>query len=220
MRQRYSLWTVFITALLPQPTLAFESGVNYMQALENEEPTRSLQAWAYEELKSLFDGARETLEPLLPRLGQQFSILDAEIATFIAEGQQMQEQLQTIIDNIGQREITNEAMLAEPAFIQVPEAPPVVVINGVPYTPVATEKAPLEIGMTDEGRVLLDTSGGIDLPDMTVDPRNGGEYSSELEVVQAILDLVQVTQDQVPIPIQAAASDTYNNILGNLTSDN
>lgn len=79
------------------------------------------------------------------------------------------------------------------------------------YMPVAADKAPLEIGMNEDGSILIDTTGSINLPDLTIDPRDGGEYSSEIGVIQQVLDLVQLAQDQVPAPIQTGLTDIYNN---------
>lgn len=184
-----------------------------MAEAENME-RQSLTEWAYQELKDLFTSG-EKLEPLLPRIESEFDLLDAEIAAFIAEGQAEQARLQELIDAIGQEEPQPEPVVQETMVAQ----PEPIFINGVTYVPVLADKAPIEISMTDEGRILLDTTGSIDLPNLTIDPRDGGEYTSEVQIVQNALDLVQLLQDQVPAPIQTALNETYDSIGKNL-SDN
>lgn len=214
--QRNSIWPALVAMMLPQPLLAIETGVNAVSTVEEIERL-SITEWAYAEIKNLFEHGREKLEPLLPRVESGFNLFDAEIARFIADGQVEQARLEQLIEAIGQEQPEPEPVVEETMIAKQPEP---VVIDGVTYIPVIADKPLLEIGMTEEGRLLLDTTGSIDLPDLTIDPRNGGEYTSEIPVIQQVLDVVQLVQDQVPAPIQSVANELFNNVVGNLKSDN
>lgn len=222
--QRNSIWPALVALMLPQPLLAIETGVNAVNEVEEIERL-SLTAWAFEELRELFSG-NETLEPILPRVESSFDVLDAEIALFIAQGQQEQARLQEMIDRIGEPKEQDEASVGEMAVAAptVPAASEKPADTGFFYTAQDFEMELLPdvtIGGGEDAPLLgIDTSNGIDLPDLTFDPRNGGEYSSEIEAVQTALDVLQLVQDQVPAPIQTAGNEIYNKIAGNLPSDN
>lgn len=213
--QRNSIWPALVALMLPQPLLAIESGVNAVYTVEEIERL-NIAEWAYMELKDLFQHGREKLEPLLPRVESSFNLFDAEVAQFIAEGVQEQARLEQMIEAVGQEQPEPEPVVQETMIAQ----PEPIVIDGVTYVPVITDKPLLEIGMTEEGRLLLDTTGSIDLPDLTIDPRNGGEYTSEIAAIQQVLDVVQLVQDQVPAPIQSVPNELFNNVVGSLQSDN
>lgn len=63
--------------------------------------SQSLAEWVIADFVSQPTGFRDMLEPILPRPKIEFSLLDAEIAQFIYEGQAEHARLQEIIDSIG-----------------------------------------------------------------------------------------------------------------------
>lgn len=68
----------------------------------------------------------------------------------------------------------------------------------------------------ESGTIGID-SGAFDLPDTTLDPRNGGNYQTEIATLQPALDAVQAVQNWVPTPIQSAATDEYNELTAGRT---
>lgn len=215
MKKRTTLFSAMMAALVPVPLFAFDSGVRGMEVAETTEREQmSLQAWAFNELQSLQVGFRNQLEPILPVPKIAFSLLDAEIATFIAEGQREQARLQEIIESIDEK---NTESVEQVDIMQQAETPnlqtnEVFFYNGTERN---IEMLPDVTFFNKEGFVLdVDTSDGIDLPDLTLDPRDGGTYTSEIPLVQQALDVVQLLQDQVPAPIQTVGNEIYNKITG------
>lgn len=217
--RRKPLWAIILASLLPQPILALDSGVNAMQAATELETQSSITAWAYHELANLVTGFRDMLEPILPRPVESFNMLDAQIAAFIAEGQQAQARIKELIeavDNPAPQEptapIPDQTMIAE---TQQPTAP-------LAFYGSADSAMLPDVKVFDENGFLLniDTSKGIDVPDLTIDPRDGGNYASEIPLVDSALEVVQLLQDQVPAPIQTAGNDLYNSIAGMKGHDN
>lgn len=180
------------------------------EAIENEKPL--LQAWAFAELQTLDFGLRNQLEPILPAPKIAFSVLDAEIATFIAEGQREQARLQEIIDDLESKELDIQSVGTQPD--QQSETSNLQT-NEIFFYNVSESKMEMLPDVTiQDGGILIDTTNGVDLPDLTFDPRNGGQYESEIPLVQNAFDLVQLVQDQVPAPIQTAGNELYNKITG------
>lgn len=175
-----------------------------------------ITTWAYDQLADMTTGFRNLLDPILPRVESTFDALDAEIARFIIEGRAEIARLDALIEgSTPSFEIQDEQTIS---FAQIQPSPPdSIVLNGVTY--VAQDKKPVEIGMTEEGRLLLDTTGSIDLPNLVVDPRDGGTYTAEIPVIQSVLDIIQEAQDQVPAPIQTTANELYDTLSGSLTND-
>lgn len=215
MKKRTTLFSAMMAALVPVPLFAFDSGVSGMETAETTETEQmSLQEWAFNEFQSLQVGFRSQLEPILPVPKIAFSVLDAEIATFIAEGQREQDRLQEIIDDLTKQE-PESAQANE--FVQKAEETGASEGTNFFYSPAESniEMLPEVTVLNNDGLLLgVDTSDGIDLPDLTIDPRNGGQYESEIPLVQNVLDLVQLAQDQVPAPIQTAGNELYNKITG------
>lgn len=212
MKPRRSLFTVILASLIPQPVLAFDSGVNAMTAVDELEQ-QTLQAWAFSEFVEMTTGFRVELEPILPMPQPTFSIIDSEIANFVAQGQIIQARLQQEIDSIGQREERVE-QFDSPTTTPISTTSPADA-EGFFYSVTESEKEVFpELTMTEEGRFKLDTSKGIDLPDVTFDPRDGGTYESEIPAVQEVFDVAQLVQDQVPQPIQSTGTDLYNTAIG------
>lgn len=77
-------------------------------------------------------------------------------------------------------------------------------------TPYNSPKDHAGVGFED-GAVMID-SGALDLPDMVLDPRDGGNYHSEIHELQRALDAVKMVQDWVPASIQSTATDAYNKL--------
>lgn len=210
MIPRRPLWTFLLAYLIPQPVLAFESGVNAMSAV-NEAETQTLTSWAYNEFRDMVTGFRDMLDPILPPVSQSFNLLDAEIAQFIAQGQIEQSRLQEIIESsqpIEQETIQTDlpTMIASNAIADS---------DGFFYTPKNGELSEMPtLTFNEKGQLSLDTTKSINLPDLTFDPRDGGQYTSEIPVVQATLDQIQFVQDQVPAPIQSTGTDIYNAVIG------
>lgn len=216
MKKRTTLFSAMMAALVPVPVFAFDSGVRGMEVAETTEKEQmSLQAWAFGELQSLQVGFRSQLEPILPVPKIAFSVLDAEIATFIAEGQREQARLQEIIEELESKEPNTESVEVQPA--QQAEMPNLQTNEIFFYNPAESniEMLPDVTVFDKEGPLLgVDTSDGIDLPNLTFDPRDGGQYESEIPLVQNAFDLVQLVQDQVPAPIQTAGNELYNKLTG------
>lgn len=175
---------------------------------------QSLTAWAYQELKDMVVGFRHQLEPLLPTTDQPPTAFDLDVAKFIADGHTEQTRIQHLIDQLSIPEQEPEAPQPFPDQTMVAQVD-TIVIPSVYVTMVDAGYVP-EVGLlTEEGFLLdIDTSKGLDLPDLTIDPRDGGDYSTEVAYVQPVLDTVQFVQDQVPSPIQSTANTIYDKITG------
>lgn len=215
MKNRTTLFSAMMAALVPAPLFAFDSGVRGMEVAETtEQEQMSLQAWAFNEIQSLQVGFRSQLEPILPVPKIAFSVLDAEIATFIAEGQREQARLQEIIDDLNKQE-PDSADATE--FVQKSETSGTNEGANFFYS---TQESNIEmlpdVTVFDDSGMLLgvDTSDGIDLPDLTIDPRDGGTYESEIPLAQQVFDIVQLVQDQVPAPIKTVGNEIGNKITG------
>lgn len=212
MKKRTTLFSAMMAALVPVPVFAFETGVNAMSIVEDlESQPQSLTAWAFAELRSLEVGFRQLLEPVIPRRQVEFDILDAEITQFISEGHREVSRIESLIEEIRQRE--EEPAAQSQTVVKEPElqANEFRVISDTPDFGMAPS---IQV-LNDEGTLVdIDTSNGLDLPDLTIDPRNGGDYYSEIESVQQVLDIVQLVQDQVPAPIQSVGNELYNKITG------
>lgn len=211
MKPRRSLFAIFISALLPQPVFAFESGVNAMQAARDFEQ-QSLTAWVFQELSNLVTGFRNELEPILPRVEKSFDPLDAEIAAFVAEGQAIQTRLQELIEATETKQHEPQPVPDQTMIAELPPADTPVLF----YSPKVEQDFVPEIEFFNEHGDLLnvDTSKGIDLPDLTVDPRDGGTYESEIALIQPAFDLIDLVQNQVPAPIQSVGNDLYDKLTG------
>lgn len=116
--KRFSVWPALFAMLAPQPILAFDSGVNAL-AIVDEIEKPALTQWAFAELQEAFSKGPESLDPILTRVAAGFDLMDAEIAAFIAQGQQEQARLEQLIEAIGQEQpqrvpVVQETMLAQP----------------------------------------------------------------------------------------------------------
>ena len=174
---------------------------------------QSLTAWVMQEFRDMITGFRETLEPLIPRLEPAFNMLDAQIAAFMADGHTEQLRLQELIESKPDQETEpapnpDQTMIAESV-----EPSTAIAFYGPIDAPV--DYIPEVEFFTPDGFLLdLDTSKGINLPDLTITPIDGGIYESELTILQPALDTVQFLQDQVPSPIQTVGNELYNRLTG------
>ncbi|HEX4843185.1 MAG TPA: hypothetical protein VFV57_05900 [Limnobacter sp.] len=104
----------------------------------------------------------------------------------------------------------------EPPALQSPLSPEVVsevqrILEGAPSEAFYNSQQ-RQMDVDFQGGTVFVDSGPLDLPDLVIDPRDGGNYHSENAVLQSILDSVQTLQDWVPTPIQSMATDTYNGL--------
>lgn len=184
-----------------------------MAIVDEIESRQGLVAWAFSELQTLMGGFRYELEPMLPQVTQSFNLLDAQISAFIAEGQQEQKRIQVMIEELEDRQLEQ--------FVAVPDQTTIAqdVVPSAPLSLVGSLEDDYnmvpDVQVLDENGFLLnlDTSKGINLPDTTIDPRDGGTYTSEIPLADDALQIVQLLQDQVPTPIQSLGNTTYNAIV-------
>lgn len=204
--KRRSLFSAMLAVLIPQPIMAFESGVNAMEAVQEVE-SKSILAWAYSELQELQTGFRALLDPIIPEAPKTFSVLDSEIANFISEGHAIEARIDSIIQELEQIDIVEPVSFVSAYVEPMPAQNTFTVFDNGVHMPM------LNVGVNDKGQFQLDASDLVDLPDVTIDPRDGGEYTSEVPIVQSVLDIIQEAQNQVPAPIQSLGTDTYNTVL-------
>lgn len=177
-----------------------------MEAVQEVE-SKSILAWAYSELQELQTGFRALLDPIIPEAPKTFSVLDSEIANFISEGQAIEARIDSIIQELEQIETVEPASFVS-AYVE-----PMPTQNTFTVFDNGFDMPMLNVGVNDKGQFQLDASDLVDLPDVTIDPRDGGEYTSEVPIVQSVLDIIQEAQNQVPAPIQSLGTDTYNTVL-------
>lgn len=206
---------------MPIPVVAFDTGARGMEEAETFEAQHSEVAkWALSEFMSLETGFRKMLDPIYPQ-PKVFDIVDAQIADIIAQGELEKKAIAEAIEQIEvrQEQLSSEAVTTQGATIDessIMYANLTEVNNTFNGSFDGIGDMTPEVEVINEDGVLLslDTSDGVDLPNVTVDPRNGGTYESEIETAQDVFDVIQQGQDQVPEPIQTKGNDLYNQITG------
>lgn len=218
--KRNTLFSAMMAALLPVPVVAFDSGVNGMaEAAQYEQHHQTVASWAFEEFVRLETGFRQTLEPIYPT-PKGFDIVDAQIADIVAQGELEKAFIDELLTALEARTeaVESEVVNVPTIEAQQSEVEPSVQ-NEAASVPMDTVVPDVQVMREDGTLLAIDTSEGIDLPNLTIDPRDGGTYESEIEAIDPALELLQAVQDQVPAPIQSAGNDLYNNITGTTKPD-
>lgn len=222
MKRRFDLFNAMMVALLPVPVVAFGSGVVGMAEAEKyEQQHHTVAQWAVSELLRIETGFRQMLEPIYPQ-PKGFNIVDAQIADIVAQGELEHTRLSELIEQIESRLEAPEPHTSQGAVVYESSSnnENLTEVDSVVDTFTSPEFVPEVEVMRDDGTLLaIDTSEGVDLPDLTIDPRNGGTYESEIEAIEPALEVLQAIQDQVPAPIQTAGNDLYNQITGTQKPD-
>lgn len=164
--------------------------------------------WAYNEIASLQTGSRQILEPILPHVYTSFDLIDAQIAEFITNGYTEQARIVELIDEVN-AEI--ETLSSPPELPTPPQDLQPTMLTGTEMHDHTVADVDLFF-MENDKLLFLDTHDK--LPELVLDPRDGGNYTSEIPAVQAALDVLQAVQDQIPTPIQSTANDIYDKLTG------